>query len=120
MLIFLSLNFNGLGQVLYLMYHITVFLHSRILLIDFSKAFDHIDQNIFLNKLKINGVHPTILRWYHNFLQDRQQRVKMNKSTVLNNESPGNYFKLERDVRHGYPLSAYLFILAIKVLANKI
>ncbi len=52
--------------------------YARILLIDFSKAFDHIDHNILLNKLNINGVHPTIQRWYHNFLQDKQQRVKIN------------------------------------------
>ncbi len=54
--------------------------YIRILLIDFSKAFDHIDQNILLNKLNINGVHPTIQRWYHNVLQGRQQRVKMIES----------------------------------------
>ncbi len=40
--------------------------------------------------------------------------------TVLNNGNTGNYFKLERSVRQGYPLSAYLFILQIEVLANKI
>ncbi len=42
------------------------------------------------------------------------------ESAVLNNGPTGNYFKLERGVRQGCPLSAYLFILAIKVLANKI
>ncbi len=30
--------------------------YARILVIDFSKAFDHIDHNILLNKLKTNGV----------------------------------------------------------------
>ena len=30
--------------------------YARILLIDFSKAFDHIDHNILLDKLKTNGV----------------------------------------------------------------
>ncbi len=33
-----------------------------------------------IDKLNINGVHPTIQRWYHNFLHDRQQRVKITKS----------------------------------------
>ena len=30
--------------------------YARNLLIDFSKAFDHIDHNILLEKLKTNGV----------------------------------------------------------------
>ncbi len=42
------------------------------------------------------------------------------ESTVLNNGSNGNYFKSERSVRQSCPLSAYLFILVIEVLANKI
>ncbi len=38
----------------------------------------------------------------------------------MNNGSTCNYFKLERGVRQGCPLSAYLFILSIEVLANNI
>ncbi len=42
------------------------------------------------------------------------------ESAVLNNGFTGNYFKLEIGFRQGYPLSAYLFILSIEVLANNI
>ncbi len=42
------------------------------------------------------------------------------ESAVLNNGFTGNYFNLERGVRQGCPLSAYLFILSIEVLANNI
>ncbi len=42
------------------------------------------------------------------------------ESADLYNLFTGNYFKLERSVRQGGHLSAYLFILAIKLLANKI
>ncbi len=55
--------------------------YARLILIEFSKAFDHIDHQILLHKLNQNGVHPLIQKWYHNFLQCRQQRVKMGKPT---------------------------------------
>ncbi len=42
------------------------------------------------------------------------------ESAALNNRSTGNYLKLKSDVRKGCTLYAYLFILAIKVLANKV
>ena len=40
--------------------------------------------------------------------------------TVANNGSSGGYFKLNRGVRQGCPLSAYLFIIALETLACKI
>ncbi len=42
------------------------------------------------------------------------------ESTVINNGNTSGIFKLQRGVRQGCPLSAYLFILAIEILANKI
>ncbi len=42
------------------------------------------------------------------------------ESAVLNNGFTGNYFKLERWVRHGCPISAYLFMLSIEILAYNI
>ncbi len=42
------------------------------------------------------------------------------ESTVINKENTGGYFKLERGVRQGCPLSAYLLILATEILVNKI
>ncbi len=42
------------------------------------------------------------------------------ESTVINNGNTEGYFKLERGVRQDCSLLAYLFILAIEFLANKL
>ena len=51
--------------------------YARILLIDFSKAFDHIDHNILFDKLKTNGVPQICVEWQKAFLTSRTQRVKL-------------------------------------------
>ena len=55
--------------------------YARILLIDFSKAFDHIDHNILLDKRKSNGVPQMCVDWQKAFLTRRTQRVKMADTT---------------------------------------
>ncbi len=42
------------------------------------------------------------------------------ESTILINGNTGIYFKVQRGVRQGCPLSAYLFITTLEILANKI
>ena len=49
----------------------------RILLLDFAKAFDHIDHKILLRKLSSMEVPPIIISWIKNFLTEREQRVKI-------------------------------------------
>jgi hypothetical protein len=56
---------------------------ARILMIDFSKAFDHIHHEFLLNKLKQNGTPDILLHWYENFLTNRQQRVLIKGSENL-------------------------------------
>ena len=51
--------------------------YARILLIDFSKAFDHFDHNILLDKLITNGVPQICVEWQKAFLTSRTQRVKL-------------------------------------------
>ncbi len=46
--------------------------------------------------------------------------VTNTESTVINNGNTGTFFTLQRGVRQGCPLSAYLFIIAIEILAIKI
>ena len=50
--------------------------YVRVVLLDFSKAFDLINHHILLDKLITNGVPAHIVRWLAAFLLDRQQQVK--------------------------------------------
>ena len=40
----------------------------RVLLLDYSKAFDLVDHNILIEKFASLGIHPVLLRWLHAFL----------------------------------------------------
>ena len=50
----------------------------RTALLDFRKAFDLVDHNILVGKLRTLGVEPTAINWIIDFLRDRKQRVKLN------------------------------------------
>jgi len=51
---------------------------TRILFVDYAKAFDHVDHRTVIVKLAALGVPPILLRWLHSFLMNRTQRVKIN------------------------------------------
>jgi exonuclease III len=84
-----------------------------LLSIDFEKAFDSLNWN-FLYKTLYH------LNFGQNFVHYIKTMYNNIESTILNNGSTGGYFKLERGVRQGCPLSAYLFITALEMLACKL
>ena len=49
----------------------------RVLMLDFSKAFDRVDHTILLDKLANLGLPNFIVKWMTSFLCRRQQRVKI-------------------------------------------
>ena len=49
----------------------------RVILLDFSKAFDLINHRILIEKLHSFGIPSHILRWVASFLMDRTQKVKV-------------------------------------------
>jgi len=61
--------------------------YVRILMLDFSKAFEHIDHEILLSKWRQSETPELLLDWKYNFLLDRQQRVKI-KNCVSSWKSP--------------------------------
>ena len=46
--------------------------------LDFSKAFDKVDHNLLLNKMKNHGINKQVLKWIQSYLQNRIQVVTVN------------------------------------------
>ena len=51
-----------------------------LVLFDFSKAFDCIPHKLLLTKLQMMGITGTPLRWFFNYLQGRQQAVRITRA----------------------------------------
>ena len=75
----------------------------------FKKAFDTVGRDFLFRTLTSFGFSPSFLQWIHTFYD--------NISTcVINNGFCTQPFPVERGVRQGDHLSAYLFIIVIEIL----
>ena len=71
---------------------------------DLSKAFDTLDHNILLNKLKYDGIKNTELSWFLSYLTERSQYVEINGIT-------SNVLAISTGVPQGSILGPLLFLI---------
>ena len=81
--------------------------------LDYAKAFDKVDHNILIRKLKLYGVTEKYLTWITSFLKGRSQTVVLNG---INSYSSS----VKSGVPQGTVLGPLLFIVYINDLSNLI
>jgi hypothetical protein len=80
-----------------------------VVLIDYQKAYDHLNHSLILQKLAKMDVPPFLANWIAAFLQNRQQRVKMGLIV-----SP--WLEIRGGVPQGTKLASLLFLIMINDL----
>ena len=88
-------------------------LEAYALAVDFEKAFDSVDWEFMWEALESYNIPKSFIHIIKVLYNDME-------SCVMNNGTSTQYFKIERGVRQGDPIAAYIFTLVIELLAINI
>ena len=86
---------------------------GMLMMIDFEKAFDSLEWDFLFKTLENMNFGDSFIKWVKLFYTNIE-------SCISNNGTSSKYFQINRGVRQGDPLSAYLFILSVEVMAQAI
>ena len=81
--------------------------------LDLKKAFDTVNHDLLISKLKSYGINGNALKWFHSYLSNRSQAVNIN-STL------SNFKKINIGVPQGSILGPLLFILFVNSLPETV